>query len=219
MEGEVWIGIALASEYRLMISFSIGATESSLAEPLVAHTEGRLRRDAEPLWVSEGLDAFGATLFSRHHILEVYPRTGKKGRPRRHKLVACPALRYGQVVKQRNERRHVVGVFKRAVFGDVPLRDIRTVYVERQNLNLRHENRRLTRKTIAFSKKTLWLERQMHLYQAYFNLARRHRALRRPSNGVGPVRWKRRTPAIAAGITDHVWSLRELMCYKIFINH
>lgn len=203
----------------MMISFCIGATESSLAEPLVAHTEGRLCQEAMPLWVSDGLDAYGAALFSRHHVVETYPRTRKRGRPRRPKLVACPALRYGQVVKERNERRRVVGVFKRTVFGDVPLQDIQTVYIERHNLNLRHENRRLTRKTVAFSKKVVWLERQMHLYQAYFNLARPHGGLRQRLNGDGIVRWHRRTPAVAAGVTDHVWTLRELMCYKIFINH
>lgn len=202
-----------------MISFCIGATESSLAEPLVAHTEGRLCQEAMPLWVSDGLDAYGAALLSRHHVVETYPRTTKRGRPRRPKMVACPALRYGQVVKQRDERRQVVGVFRRTVFGDVPLQDIQTVYIERHNLNLRHENRRLTRKTVAFSKKLVWLERQMHLYQAYFNLARPHRGLRQRRNGDGIVRWYRRSPAVAAGVTDHVWTLRELMCYKTFINH
>jgi hypothetical protein len=59
----------------MMISFSIGATESSLAEPLVANTEGRLCQEAMPLWVSDGLDAYGAALLSRHHVLETYPRT------------------------------------------------------------------------------------------------------------------------------------------------
>jgi hypothetical protein len=203
----------------MMISFCIGATESSLAEPLVAHTEGRICKEAMPLWVSDGLDAYGAALFSRHHVVETYPRTRKRGRPRRPKMVACPALRYGQVVKERNERRQVVGVFRKAVFGDVPLHDIHTVYIERHNLNLRHENRRLTRKTVAFSKEVVWLERQMHLYQAYFNLARPHRGLRQRLNGDGIVRWYRRTPAMAAGVTDHIWTLREIMCYKIFVNH
>lgn len=201
-----------------MISFCIGATESSLAKPLVTSTEGRLSEKASPLWVSDGLDAYGSALFSIHRVLEVYPRTGKRGRPRRPKLVACPTLRYGQVVKQRDERRRVVGVFKKAVFGEVPLHDIRTVYVERQNLNLRHESRRLTRKTMAFSKKALWLERQMHLYQGYYNLVRPHRTLHQPCTEQGLARWKHRTPALVAGVTDHVWTLRELMSYKTFIN-
>jgi len=203
----------------MMISFSMGATEFSLAEPLVADTEARLCHDAMPLWVSDGLDAYGAALLSRHHVLETYPRTGKRGRPRRPKMVAFPALRYGQVVKQRDDRGHLVSVSKRAVFGDVPLKDIHTVYIERHNLNLRHENRRLTRKTIAFSKAIVWLKRQMHLYQAYFNLSRSHRGLRQRLNGNGMVKWNHRSPAVAAGITDHVWTLRELMCYKSFINY
>lgn len=203
----------------MMISFWIGATESSLAEPLVADTEGRLCQEAMPLWVSDGLDAYSAALFSRHHVIEIYPRTKKRGRPRRPKMVACPALRYGQVVKQRDERHMVVGVFRRAVFGDVPLHDIQTVHIERQNLNLRHENRRLTRKTVAFSKKVEWLERQMHFYQAYFNLARPHRGLRQRSNSDGIFKWHHRTPALAASVTDHVWTLREIMCFKLYINH
>jgi hypothetical protein len=203
----------------MMISFCIGRTESSLAEPLVAQTEERLCHEATPLWVSDGLDAYGCALFSRHHVVETYPRTGKRGRPRRPKLVACPALRYGQAVKKRDERQRLVGVFKRAVFGDVPLHTIQTVYIERQNLNLRHENRRLTRKTMAFSKKVEWLERQMHFYQAYFNLVRVHRGLRQRRNGTGLPRWHQRTPAIAAQLTDRIWSLRDLMCFKAFIDH
>lgn len=219
MEGEVWIGIALATEYRMMISFCIGATECSLAEPLVAHTEGRLCQDGKPLWVSDGLDAYGAALFSRHHVVETHPRTRKRGRPRRPKMVACPALRYGQVVKERNARHCVVGVYRKAVFGDVPAHDIQTVYIERHNLNLRHENRRLTRKTVAFSKKVVWLERQIHFYQAHFNLPRPHRGLRQRCDGDGIIKWHHRSPAVAAGLTDHVWTLREIMCHKIFINH
>ena len=92
-------------------------------------------------------------------------------------MVACPTLRYGQVVKKRNEKRYVVGVFKRAIFGDVPLQSIQTVCIERHNLNVRHENRRLTRKTLAFSKDATWLERQMHLYQACYNWVRPHRGI------------------------------------------
>jgi len=196
-----------------MIAFRTAAKESSLAESLITQTEARLQTDAEPVWVSDGLDAYGIALFKRHHRVMMFPRTGKRGRPRRPKLVACPQLRYGQVVKQRDENQRVVSVFKRSVFGDVPLNEIRTVYIERQNLNLRHENRRLTRKTMAFSKKHPWLEAQLHLYQAYYNFARTHRGL------YSKRRRQRRTPAMAVGLTKHAWSLQELMCYKIFINH
>ncbi|MBW2147810.1 MAG: hypothetical protein JRI22_12385 [Deltaproteobacteria bacterium] len=203
-----------------MILFCLAATEPSLAESPVARTEERLCGDAAPLWVSNGLDAYGAALFQRHHVIETYPRTGKRGRPRRLKVAACPTLRYGQVVKRRNEKRCVVGVIKRAIFEDVPLQGIQMVCmvcIERHNLNLRHENRRLTRKTIAFSKKPVWLERQMHLYQAYCNWVRPHRGLAQRIISPGFHRWLRRTPAIAAGLKDHIWTLRELMSNKFII--
>jgi IS1 family transposase len=221
LEGEAWIGIAFATEYRLMLSFMIDTHEAYVAEPLIAATEERLKAGSWPVWVSDGLDAYGEALKERHCTLQYYPRTGKPGRPRRPKLVACPELRYGQVVKQRDERHRVIGVCKRSRYGDVPLEKISTVYIERHNLTLRHENRRLTRKTMAFSKKVTQLKAQMLFYQGYYNFVRPHRALKlsiADDNGA-PRRWQSRTPAMAAGLSDHIWSLRELMSMKTFINH
>ena len=221
MEGETWIGISFAKEYRLMIAFMIDSTESSLCEPLVAETEGRLAQGSWPVWVSDGMDSYGDALKKRHCILKTYPRTGRRGRPRRPKLVACPEVRYGQVVKQRDERHRIIAVVKQSVYGEVPLKTISTVYIERHNLTLRHENRRLTRKTIAFSKRNEGLRSQMTMYQSYYNLVRAHRGLKvRISDQHNRLRaWQYRTPAVAAGITDHIWSLKELMTTKIYINH
>jgi IS1 family transposase len=212
--------MAFAKEYRMIVCFQMASTEASLAAPLIAETERRIAVGSLPVWVSDGLDAYARALMERHCILESYPRTGRRGRPRRPKLVACPQLRYGQVVKERDERHRITGVWKRSVYGDVPLERITTAYVERQNLNLRHENRRLVRKTIAFSKKVHGLRHQMVVYLGYFNFVRPHRGLRVPVGAQdGCLRkWQRRTPALAAGITDHIWSLRELMSQKIFIN-
>ena len=221
MEGEVWVGVAFAKEYRLMLSFRIDGQEPSLAAPLVDRTEDRLRKGSWPIWVSDGMNAYGEALKQRHCVLKIYPRTGKRGRPRRDKLVACPRLRYGQLVKERDERHRVVGVFKRCRYGDIPLHKISTVYIERHNLTLRHENRRLTRKTIAFSKKVEGLSDQLHLYQGYYNFVRPHRGLKRriPTREQALQKWQRRTPALAAKLTDHVWSLREFMTKRIFINY
>lgn len=204
-----------------MLSFMIGAPEAGLAGPLIARTEARLQAGSWPVWVSDGLEAYGEALKDRHCTLQYYPRTGKPGRPPRPKLVACPELRYGQVVKQRDERHRVIGVCKRSRYGDVPLEKISTVYIERHNLTLRHENRRLTRKTIAFSKKVTQLKAQMLIYQGYYNFVRPHRALKLPIPGGNSTarRWQSRTPAMAVGLSDHIWSLRELMSMKIFINH
>lgn len=174
-----------------------------------------------PIWTGDGLDAYGNALKKRHHMIQTFPRTGKRGRPRRPKLVAHPQLHYGQVVKQRDERYRITHVEKRVVYGPVPLANINTSCIERQNLNFRHENRRLTRKTIAFSKKDVGLKARMTLYQAYFNLVRSHRGLniRIPVHDSGSLRWQKRTPAVAAGLTDHIRSFYELMHKKILINH
>ncbi len=190
-----------------------------MADPLIAATEERLVANAWPLWLSDGLDAYGTALQARHCVLQTFPRTGRPGRPRRSTLVACPELRYAQVVKQRDERHRLVGVVKRAVFGEVPLEQVHTVYIERQNLNYRHENRRLTRKTIAFSKTAEALGHQLEFHQAHHNLARPHRTLaqRVDVQVRGRVRRRRdkRTPAMAAGLTDHVWTMRKLMSLRI----
>lgn len=205
----------------MMISFMIDTEESYLAEPLIVETERRFAEGSWPVWVSDGLDSYGEALKKRHCILKTYLRTGRRGRPRRPKLVACPQLRYGQVVKKRDERHRVIEVFKQSVYGDIPLEMISTVYIERHNLNLRHENRRLTRKTIAFSKKDEGLKSQMSIYQAYFNFIRSHRGLKvcisPPDNSL--QKWQQRTPALAAGLTDHIWSFKELMTKKTYINH
>lgn len=209
----------MASTFRLIIDWALAASEPALADPLIAATEAKLAADSWPLWVSDGLDAYGTALQARHCVLQTFPRTGRPGRPRRPQLVACPTLRYAQVVKQRDERRRLVGVVKRAVFGEVPLEQVHTVYIEWQNLNYRHENRRLTRKPIAFSKKAEALGHQLEFHQAHHKLARPHRGLAQRGDvqvrGRVRRRWDKRTPAMAAGLTDHVWTIRERMSQRI----
>jgi hypothetical protein len=219
LEGEVWLGVSLASSFRLIIDWLLAASEPALAEPLIAATEAKLATHASPLWLSDGLHAYGAALQARHCVLQTFPRTGRPGRPRRPKLVAAPSLRYAQVMKQREERGRLVGASRRVVFGAVPLERVHTAYIERQNLNYRHENRRLTRKSIAFSKTVAALGHQLEFHQAHHNLVRPHRTLAErvdvPSRGRVRRRWAKRTPAMAAGLTDHMWTLRELMSRRI----
>jgi hypothetical protein len=104
-------------------------------------------------------------------------------------------------VEQAN-RRYSPGVFtgveKRAVFGAPDLDTSHTCHVERQNLTMRMQMRRMTRLTNAFSKKARNLTAAVHLHFAFVNFVRVHMTLRV-------------TPAMAAGLTDHVWSMEELL--------
>jgi hypothetical protein len=93
--------------------------------------------------------------------------------------------------------------------------------VERMNLTLRHLVSRLHRKTLCLSKKRAYLKYHLHLAPAYYHFVRYHSSLRVwlpqpiPTRGNGsPKKWEQRTPAMAAGLTDHAWSLEKLlMCH------
>jgi hypothetical protein len=99
---------------------------------------------------------------------------------------------------------------------------INTSFVERDNLTLRQSNRRLTRKTNGFSKQMSGLEKQLWVSLAYYHFVLPHQSLRVllptpiPTRGSGSEkRWQAVTPAIAAGLTDHIWSTSELLTYRV----
>jgi transposase-like protein/IS1 family transposase len=100
------------------------------------------------------------------------------------------------------ERRYSPGDFvsakKVTITGNPELDKVSTSYVERQNLTMRMMMRRLTRLTNAFSKKWENLDKALSLHFAYYNFCRVHKTLRV-------------TPAMEAGITNHVWSIAELL--------
>lgn len=148
------------------------------------------------------------------------------GRPRVHRRkVFPPGFLYGQIDKER-VHGHLVAVERRALVGtmdqisfvldrDNLCKVINTSFVERDNLSVRQHNGRLVRKTLSYSKN--W---QMHQYaidfeDAVHNFVRPHFSLRMPlREQYGPCLWQPQTPAMAAGITDHVWSMRELVTYR-----
>jgi hypothetical protein len=146
--------------------------------------------------------------------------------------VAPADLLYAQVVKQR-ERGNVVAVSTKPVFGSAAAiqtrlealptsRSINTSFVERENLTLRQQSRRLTRKTSCFSKELPWLEKHLWLVLAYYHLVLPHDSLQQPlaqpepTRGSGSARrWRPITPAMAAGMTDHIWTTTELLSYRV----
>src|SRR5438034_1514899 len=90
------------------------------------------------------------------------------------------------------------GTKKKRVAGNPDPKDVSTSYVERQNLTMRMHMRRLTRLTNAFSKKHENFRAAVSLHFGYYNFVRLHKSLRM-------------TPAMAGGVTDHIWTVPELM--------
>ena len=222
-DGTCWIWIALASEHRIILAVVVGPRSQCSANRLIERTAyvlcGKL-----PLFVSDGLNAYGVALLDSYHVIVSHPPTGKRGRPRSPEKQPDPDLRYAQVVKKR-ERGRVVSVSKRIVYGDdaqIAEKDINTSLVERLNLTLRRENAALQRKTLSFAKDEDELKAHLALQVAYYHFVRPHLTLREWINETPETnssrRWNKRTPAMSATITDHVWSLRELLVCRPYIT-
>lgn len=164
--------------------------------------------DENPTYANAILDSYGQ---------EVQPkRRGQRGRHPSPRKKPPRKLVYATVHKTR-EKSRVVAVERRVIFGTVRAvvlalaaskvsTEVNTVYVERHNGTDRHRNARKARKSYRFSKD--W---QVHEAVSYFTLYSYNfcwpvRTLRQRDK---ERRWQPRTPAMAAGLTDHVWSMAE----------
>ena len=159
-------------------------------------------------------------------------RQGSRGRYPKPRRKPLPNLLYAQVIKKRRKGK-VVEIDTKVVFGDSDTiaakladspvnREINTSFVERDNLTQRQSNRRLTRRTNGFSKAITWFEKQLWVSLAYYHLVLPHHSLRQrlpipeSTRGTGSLRcWSPVMPAMAARITDHVWTTTELLSYRV----
>jgi len=99
---------------------------------------------------------------------------------------------------------------------------INTAFVERINLSLRQHVAAIGRRAITLCKGENGLRQQLALYQTSYNFCLPHASLRlpllqpEPTNGTGSTKqWRPCTPAMVAGLTDHVWTLREVLPYRV----
>jgi len=218
--GDCWDHVALDPEHRLVVSVVVGhRTEDSsqrLVEDFHQRTGGRLMNlmtsDENPAYAEAILLTYGETVQPR--------RQGKRGRRPAPTKRPRKGLIYATVHKTRENNR-VVHVEQRLIYGTMsalvmalaasPVSEaVNTVFVERHNGTDRHRNARKVRKTYRFSKD--W---EVHAAVSYFTLYSYNfcwpvRTLRqRDAQG----KWQPRTPALAAGLTDHVWPLREWLAF------
>jgi hypothetical protein len=170
------------------------------------------------------------TAFLTHFGRWIHPErrqaTGPMPQPRGMPL---PQWLYAQVVKS-SRRRRMVGVKHRVVFG-TPLAiepvltadgwTSNTACVERLHLELRQRVAAVGRRVNTLCQGEDGLQ-QLVLFQTYHNFVRPHASLRQPvpvpepTNGRGSAKvWRPCTPAMAAGVTDHVWSLREVLLFRV----
>ncbi len=172
--------------------------------------------DSYPAYETAILDAYGETVTP--------PRTGKPGRPKGAYKTPPDDLVYATVEKVRKKGR-VVAILTGVVFGTLAAvaaalagsrvsRSINTSFIERQNATDRHHNARKSRRTYRFSKDWRFHEAATYFTMYSYNFCWPVRTLREPS---GDGRWRKQSPAMAAGLTDHVWSMSEWISLPIVL--
>jgi transposase-like protein len=209
--GIVWMALAMMVKTRLWLG---GEVSEQRDLPLIRRLIGRVRRCAarRPLLIcTDGLVSYIRAI--RETFRDPVP-TGTGGRPRlrrwRHVLLA-------QVIK-RYERRRVVDIERRIVDGTSArveaLRQrsqgngvINTAYIERLNATFRERLASLTRRGRALARRTLTVQHGMYLIGTVYNFCTPHASLAHIRAGT--------TPAMAAGITDHCWTVQELLSFHV----
>lgn len=188
----------------------IAKSETQAAIEAFEKLKSRGHPHSPPPLVSDGWGGY------KEALVEVWgkvPEYKGKGRPPTKKRPGAD-WQYLQMVKQRENGR-VIGVKAKSIYGDerevVELLGKSTSYVERTNLTSRHMNGRLVRKTLGYSKELEMFRASSVWEDAVYNLGRALKSLRIESLEADNQCWLKRSPAMAAGLTDHIWEMEELL--------
>ncbi len=187
--GDVWTWTAMDADTKLMICWQVGERDAATAYDLISDLESRLANrvqlttDGLRIYLTVIENVFGADI-DYAMLVKLYGPEPEG------------AKRYSPAVCLAAERTPIT--------GRPDPKHISTSYIERQNLTMRMGLRRFTRLTNAFSKKLENHACAVSLHFMYYNFARPHQSLKTEKG-------HQRTPAMAAGIADQVWSIEEIV--------
>jgi hypothetical protein len=216
---KVWMALALAVPTRLWLG---GVLSRQRDLPLITRLVQRVRACAVTPAILVCVDGLASYVTAFLKVFRQPVRTGWRGRPR---LVLPDGFQFAQVVKH-SAKRHVVGVTRRVVRGTLDGVEavltatatgtvINTAYIERLNATFRAHLAPLTRRGRAITHTEATLTAGMWLVGTAYNFCWPHDSLRLLAPDHVPHKWLRRTPAMAAGLADHCWSLDELLRLQI----
>lgn len=219
--GVLWLAMAIMVPTRLWLG---GEVSPKRDKQLIRRLANRIQRVAlcRPLLLAvDGLPSYVKAF--QQAFRSKLPRRGEKGRCQ---LVAWPDIAIVQVIKRRTaaalaiERRIVQGcprlVAQLRQATQSALGVINTAYIERLNATFRQRLAPLVRRTRHLAQQATTVRAGMYLVGCFYNFCDTHHSLRlRLSVGEHGHRWVQRTPAIAAGLTDHQWTAAELLTFKV----
>lgn len=225
-----WVWTAIDPESKLMLSAQVGNRSPSMAQAILHQIAELLAPGCVPLFLSDGNPSYLPAIVRHFGHWVQPPRQHAKGSAPKPRWTLLPGLLYAQVVKKMRRRR-MVEIKRHVVIGTQATVDqvlkacgwvINTAFVERLNLSLRQRVAPIRRRSAASCKGEAGLDSQLTLFQVYYNFVLSHVSLRLPlaapiaTNGNGSAKvWQPRTPAMAAGLTDHRWSLREVLMFRV----
>lgn len=210
--GIVWVAMAIMVSTRLWLG---GVISPHRDRTLIRTLAGLIKECALPLPILLCVDGLSTYVDAFRKAFRTAMHKARKGRPR---LVAWKDVLIGQVVKQ-YQRRRVVGVGRRLVQGTWQKAwalieatqgkgVLNTAYIERLNATFRARLATLVRRTRGLARRTQMLHAGMYLIGTVYNFCSYHDSLTTQQGDC-------RTPAMAAGITDHCWSMAELLEYRV----
>jgi len=225
-----WVWTAMDPHSKLLVVVEVGSRTLAMAQRVVHQVTQVLAPGCVPLLLTDGFKEYRTAILAHFGYWMQPERRQAKGPLPQPRWMPLPELLYAQVVKA-YRRRRLVGVTHRVVFGTrLAIAQIlaacgwtiNTAFVERLNLDLRQGVAAIGRRGNTLCQGAEGLRDQLVLFQTYHNFVLPHASLRRPlahpipTNGDGSAKlWQPCTPAMAAGLTDHVWSLKEVLLYRV----
>jgi IS1 family transposase len=225
-----WVWVAVDPESKLLLALDVGDRTLGMAQRVVHQVAQILAPDCAPLFLTDGFREYMTALLTHYGQWVHLPRRQATGPAPKPRWMPLPGLLYAQVIKT-VRRRRLVDVKHRVVFGTLVAVEqvlapfgwhINTAFVERVNLTIRQHVAAVGRRVSTLCKGEEGLRQQLALHHVYYNFCLPHASLRQPlsqpepTKGIGSAKtWQPWTPAMAAGLTDHVWTLREVLLFRV----
>ena len=225
-----WVWTAMDPTSKLLVVVDVGTRTLAMAQRVVHQLVQVLAPGCVPLFVTDGFKEYRTAILTHFGHWMQRERRQDKGPLPKPRWMPLPALLYAQVMKS-YRRRRLVGVAHRVVFGTQLAIEqvlavcgwtINTAFVERLNLDIRQRVAAIGRRVNTLCQGEAGLRDQLALVQVYHNFVLPHASLRQPLLILQPTHgrdsaqvWRPCTPAMAAGLTDHMWSLQEVLGYRV----
>jgi IS1 family transposase len=225
-----WVWTALDPENKLLLVVDVGTRSLEMAQRVVQQVVEVLAPGCMPLFCTDGFRAYRTAILAHFGHWMQPGRRQDKGPMPKPRWLPLPELLYAQVVKS-YRRRRIVAVKHRVVFGTLERvkqvlsaggRQINTAFVERLHLDMRQRVAAVGRRVTTLCQGEDGVRQQLVLFQSYHNFCLPPVSLRLalgepvPTIGTDSAKqWRPWTPAMAAGLTDHVWTLREVLLFRV----